>query len=111
MENEEVFEADAEINGLEQSRSRSSYRYTQKGHHTVTATLEGFESERDNHNEESPLLSTERGDGGVQVSEHGASETRGPPEWDGERDFEGRPWWNKPSVRMKSPFYALVVKH
>lgn len=109
MENEEVFEADAEINGLEQSRSRSSYRYTQKGHHTVTATLEGFESERDNHNEESPLLSPERGDGGAQVSEHGASETRGPPEWDGERDFEGRPWWNKPSVFWLLPGFFLFT--
>lgn len=99
MENEEAFEADAEVDALEQLRSRSSHRYTQKGHDKVTSDLGGFDSDRGNHNEESPLLSHERGDGSTEASEHGAGETRGPPKWDGERDFEGRPWWNKPSVR------------
>lgn len=100
MENEEAFEAEAEIHGLEQMRSRSLHRSTQKGHDTLKATSGGFEPERDIHNEESPLLSPDRGDGGREASERGAGETREPPKWDGEGGFEGRPWWNKPSVRV-----------
>lgn len=99
MENEEAFEADAEVDGLEQMRSRSAYRSTQKGHNTIKEVLGGFESERDIHNEESPLLSPDRGNGVREASEQGAGETMGPPKGDGEGDFEGRPWWNKPSVR------------
>lgn len=75
MENEEFFEADAEVR---------------------------FESERDIRHEESPLLS---GDGPREASEVGASDIRGPSKWDGERDFDGRPWWNKPSVR--SPILGM----
>ncbi len=100
MENEEVFEADAEIRGLEQMRSRSSHRSTQKGHDAEIAALGGFESERETRNEESPLLSPDRGDQGREAPGNGADETRESPKWDGERDFEGQPWWNKPSVKF-----------
>ena len=96
MENEEVFEADAEINGLEQMRSRSSYRSTQKGHDTGEADLA---SERNTHDEETPLLSRDHEVEGRGASESSPGETRRTPKWDGEGDFEGRPWWNKPSVR------------
>lgn len=109
MENEEAFEADAEIHGLEQMRSRSSYRSMHKGHDTVIAASGGFESERDIQSEDSPLLPSNRGDGGREASEYGADETRGPPKWDGERDFEGRPWWNKPSVRNLQSSHELVL--
>ena len=96
MENEQAFEADAEIHGLEQVHSRSSPQSSREGRDTVKAAVGGFESERDSPDEESPLLSPDRGDGG---GEHGAGATRGSPKWDGEEDFEGRPWWNKPSAR------------
>ena len=102
MENEEVFQADAELDGHEHMHSRSPHRSTQKGHDTVKAALGGLEADRDVHNEESPLLPSNRTDGGGEASEPGASETREPPKWDGERDFEGRPWWKKPSVRNPS---------
>ena len=95
MENEEAFQADAEINGLERMHSRSSHPSENKGH----ATVKGAPG-RHTHDEESPLLSSSREDEGEEASEHGAGETRGPPNWDGEGDFEGRPWWNKPSVRI-----------
>ena len=95
MENEEVFQADAELNGLEYTDSRSSRRSTQKGHDPVKAALGGLEAERDIHDEDTPLLVSNREDS----SQRGASETSGPPKWDREGDFEGRPWWNKPSVR------------
>lgn len=110
MENEEAFEADAEVDGLEQMRSRSAYRSTQKGHNTIKEALGGFESERDIHNEESPLLSPDRGNGGREASEQGAGETMGPPKGDGEGDFEGRPWWNKPSVFwLLPPFFLFTL--
>ena len=99
MENEEPFEADAEIQGLEQMRARSSHRFTQKGHDTLVGASADFQPDRDINSEESPLLPPNYGHGGGEASEHSADEVRGPPTWDGERDFEGRPWWNKPSVR------------
>ena len=91
MENEEVFQADAGINVL----SRLSHRSENKGHDTLNG------SGRHTHDEESPLLSSSREDEGED--EHGASEVREPPKWYGERDFEGRPWWKKPSVRFPDP--------
>ena len=100
MENEEAFEADAEVRGLEQMQLRSSNRSTQKGHDTVIAAYGGFESEREIHNEESPLLSPDRGGQGREAPENGADEIRESPKWEGDRDFEGQPWWNKPSVRL-----------
>ena len=102
MENEEVFEADV-VHGLEQMHSHSPYRPTPKGHDTVKAPSANLESEREIHHEESPLLLPNRGDGGRETSEHGVSETRGSPKWNGEGDFEGRPWWNKPSVSNPRP--------
>ena len=100
MENEEVFEADAEINGLEQMRSRSTHRSTRKRHDTEDAD---FASERNNHDEETPLLLPDHENEGRDVSEDRPDETRRTPKWDGEGDFEGRPWWNKPSVRYSQP--------
>lgn len=99
MENEAAFEADTEVHGLEQMRSSSPYRSTQKGHDTVKASSGGFESEREIYNEESPLLSPNREDGSREASEDGAGGPSEPPKWDAERDFEGLPWWKKPSVR------------
>ncbi len=98
MENEQVFEVNAELRGLEHMDSPSSYPSTQKGHDTGKAAFRGLESEGSIRNEESPLLSPNREDEGAEGSDHGVGETREPPKWDGERDFEGRPWWNKPSV-------------
>lgn len=109
MDNEEAFEADAEIHGLEQLRSRSLPPSTHKGHDTLKETSAGFEPERDIHNEESPLLSPNRGDGGREASEHGVGEISGPPKRDGEGDFEGRPWWNTPSVYWLLPGYFLFT--
>lgn len=71
----------------------------EKGHGTAKAALGRSESDRDIHDEETPLISSNRENEGAEESEHGAGETREPPKWDGERDFEGRPWWNRPSVR------------
>lgn len=95
MENEEVFQADAEITGLQHIHSRSLHRSGNQGHDTGKVASGTYI-----HDEESPLLSSSRENEGEEASEHGAGETRGPPKWDGEADFEGRPWWNKPSVRI-----------
>ena len=96
MENEEAFQADAEINGLEHMYSRSSRE--KKGQDAVKGA-----PGRHTRDEESPLLLSIREDEGEEATEHGAGESRGPPKWDGEGDFEGRPWWNKPSVRITGP--------
>ena len=112
MDNEAAFEADVEVHGLEQMHSRSSHRSTDKGHDTVKASLGGFESEREIHNEESPLLSPNRVDGSREASSEGVNGPREPPRWDGERDFEGLPWWKKPSVRNPQITYVgLFIDH
>ena len=98
MENEEVFQADAELDGLEHMHSRSLHPSENKRPDTLKVTLG-----RHTHDEESPLLSSDREDEGEEGSEYGAGEVRGPPKWDREGDFEGRPWWNKPSVRVSNP--------
>ena len=98
MDNEAAFEADAEVHGREQAHSPSPYLSTQKGHDIVKASEGGSQLERQIHNEETPLLSPNRGDGGREAAEAGAGEPRGPPKWDAEGEFEGLPWWNKPSV-------------
>lgn len=99
MENEEAFQADAELDGREHIHLRSSHRSSQKGHDTVKAALGDLEADSDIVHEESPLLPSIRADGGGEAFEHGASEPREPPKWEGQGDFEGRPWWKKPSVR------------
>ena len=96
MENEEVFQADAELHGLAHMDLRSSYPTKQKGHDIAKAALRGIQVERDISSEESPLLSRNSEDRDREASER---EIRGPPKWDGERDFEGLSWWKKPSVR------------
>ena len=65
----------------------------------ASGELAGLETERDVSSEDSPLLPNRDNE---EESEHSAGETSQPPKWDGEADFEGRPWWNKPSVRISS---------
>ena len=95
MENEQVFEADAELHGIEYMRSRSSHATAQKSRSPVKATFHGIEIEANSPSEESPLLPPDHRDGGSgEASEDGDA----PAKWNGERDFEGLPWWKKPSV-------------
>ena len=59
----------------------------------------GIESQNDPDNENTSLLAghAPRSDTGLDGSVDG--EERNNQKWSGDKDFEGRPWWNKPSVR------------
>lgn len=100
MENDQAFEAEADIEALERVDSRLRQRSSHKGHDTLKAALGGFESEAERNDEHSPLLPRVAGEDHDSDRTLGNDEEgrRGSPTWEGERDFEGRPWWNKPSV-------------
>ena len=100
MENEQAFEADADIGAFESLNSLSRQRSPNQGRDTMKAAFGTFGPQDENTSETTPLIA--RQDGHTQNDGEGtgdrADDDRGPPTWDGERDFEGRPWWNKPSV-------------
>lgn len=99
-QNDQAFEADQDVNTYENLRSRSAH-LSHQGHDTVKAAFGAFERQEDADNDRTPLLgrngSGERGDSAKR--DNGEDDGGGHPQWDGERDFEGRPWWNMPSVR------------
>ena len=89
-----MFGADADAEALERLDSRSRQRSSHKGQDAMEASFGRFGSRKDTDLENTPLLRHD----GDQEDENDARSGRAPPSWDGERDFEGRPWWNKPSV-------------
>ena len=97
MENNEAFEAEAAL----EARSQS-YRSKRHGNGRVKAVSGGLGSRTENEYDETSLLSREiNHDYGSSTEASDNGDTRGPPEWSGERDFEGRPWWSKPSVSQE----------
>ena len=101
MENDQPFELDAELGPLSQLTSNSRQRSSYKGQDALDAAFGGSESHKERDHEETPLLQRD-GDEEVEAggnTEHEGADGTAPPSWEGERDFEGRPWWKKPSVR------------
>lgn len=97
-QNDQVFEADQDINALEQLRSRSA-QSRHKSHETMRAASGTFESQEGVETDSTPLLGGSRGGNDGESNGRGDDTGQGPKStWDGERDFEGRSWWNKPSV-------------
>lgn len=93
MENDQVFTGSANIDTASALRSRPS----QRGHDAVMAASGGFEARRDTDYERTALLARdERSQDSLEDPSQDSQ--RGGVEWEGEHDFEGRPWWNKPSV-------------
>ena len=96
MENDQVFASDAAIS----TAVPQSYNGGHRGHDATIAAYGGIEAYKDTDYEATPLLSGGVDDGYVGgATRPGDGEDRDPPGWSGERDFEGRPWWNKPTVR------------
>ena len=99
MENDRAFEADAELDALERNLSGSSHS-TRNGHEAIQAVVGGFESQQERDHAESPLLPKQPGqnrsdsDQAVLVDEEDGSSQ----EWSGAHDFDGLPWWKRPSV-------------
>lgn len=102
MENNQAFEAEADIEALERVDRHLHQRSSRNGRNTMKAALGGFDTEGERNDENSPLLPP--GLAEDRESEgNGDGDRRDSPTWSGERDFEGHPWWNKPSVRYPGP--------
>ena len=96
-QNEQVFEADQDVNAFERLPSTS----THKGRDTLRAVSGWFTSQQNTEDDRTPLLGGDRGrdQRGSTSPSNGRGDDSTTPVWEGERDFEGRPWWNMPSVR------------
>lgn len=92
-----MFAAEAEIDS--RLREDPSFRHNGGRHHpaiAVTPDPGRPASRRKVDDEHTPLLS--RTDDDVTIAEDDTQDDG--PSWSGERDFEGKTWWNKPSVRI-----------
>lgn len=107
MENDQAFEAEADIDALRmlRSRSRSANRSLHKGHDVMKAAYGGLES---TDQEDTALLSREhdRDQRAQELAGEDSGDEGDKPTWPGEHDFDGLPWWKTPSVstpRLISP--------
>ena len=79
----------------------------------MQAAVGGFESHGDVDHEETPLLPNSPGqkpsdsDGPTDVEDTELE----PPEWSGAHDFDGLPWWKKPSVNSPAIDYLHEEHH
>ena len=105
-QNDQVFEADQEVNAYLHLPSSSSH----KGRDTLKAAFGRFNSKQEAEDDRTPLLGGNRGQDQDGSSSPSNLTRDGEPTsaWEGERDFEGRPWWNKPSVRMTTPWKPVT---
>lgn len=97
---DEVFEADANAEIRADARARSHSRHPYPADKDRKPAIGAVD-----HSvyEETPLLEREANhsrDSNDGPPEDGSE--RDAPEWFGARDFEGKPWWKKPSVSDKS---------
>ena len=99
MENEPVFAGTAIIDAASDLRSRQS----QRGLDMAMTASGGLEISHIRDSDDTSLLSTEGGstrDGQANGSD--GFERRAEFRWQGENDFAGMSWWNKPSVSPRS---------
>lgn len=88
MENEQAFGADAVIDKQVRARSARTNGGGDLGATSGVAANGGYDKHvASAHSEEAPLLGEGSGPNGRREST-----------WAGELDFEGQPWWNRPSV-------------
>ena len=101
MENDQPFELGADLRPLSRLTSNSRQRSSYKGQDALEPAFGRSGSRKERDQEDTPLLQRdsdeEVGVGGN--AEHEGDDGREPPSWQGERDFEGLPWWKTPSVR------------
>lgn len=91
MQNDQVFEAEADMENVE--RNLDSLGQEELGKRSITIATGGIEAYRreSGSSEESPLL----GEGISPDSNNGGDASE---EWPGQKDFAGLPWWKIPSV-------------
>lgn len=92
MENDQVLTAGANLDA--DSRLRPSHQ----GHDIVMAAAGGMEIPKNLDEERRPLLTQDDETHSGRSESFNDVEQRDGSKWQGVNDFEGRPWWNKPSV-------------
>lgn len=94
MENEQLFKVDETL----QSQSSVRLRPSHLGHDFVKIASGSIEIENSSNSETAPLLDGKNSKSKAGSTILGDSGQRAEQYWSGDKDFEGRPWWNKPSV-------------
>ncbi|KAL8700518.1 MAG: hypothetical protein Q9224_000931 [Gallowayella concinna] len=109
---DEVFDADANAqaraNSRLRSRSQKSRRESQNKETADRAAHYSTYEDTPPPYEQTPLLERRldsEEDSSDDRSNRGSE--RSTPEWSGARDFEGRPWWKKPSIFWLLPPFLL----
>ena len=104
MENDQPFELDADLGALSSLTSYSRQRSSHKGQDALEAAFGRSGTHKERDDEDTPLLQRDNDEevGVGANAEHEGDDGREPPSWEGERDFEGQPWWKAPSVRYMS---------
>lgn len=97
MENEQMFKADETLQAQPNVRLRPSHL----GHDLVQITAGGIESHKISDDDNAPLLAKRSVDSDVTSDGFGNGINGAEQRWSGDKDFEGEPWWNKPSVSCK----------
>lgn len=101
METDQALEAEAELDTIARNRSSSTYSKW-RGRDPVQTAAGGFESHGDIGPEEIPLLpesptqESSDSDGSTYIGDTEPNSQ----EWSGAHDFDGLPWWKKPSVSV-----------
>lgn len=104
MENDEVFAADANLEARSNVRARQD-RSSPRGQDPVISKHRGSQISKHISYDETPLLSQDIDHVyGSSTEPSDDEDGRDPPTWSGERDFEGKAWWNKPSVSYNRVF-------
>lgn len=107
MENDPVFAADANIDPLPGSQDRHD-RSAHRGYDTVNKISGAIEAPDGRDYEDTPLLSRNIDDDYERHPEPtGREQENHDPQWSGAKDFEGRPWWTRPSVSLGSSLKSL----
>lgn len=98
MENDQLLAADPNVRPVA-GRVRSDHADS-RGYDAVMRTQGGIAAYKNVDYEDTPLLSRGIDDDFERPEQNAPGEgDNGEPEWSGAKDFEGQPWWNRPSVR------------
>ncbi|KAI4227754.1 MAG: hypothetical protein L6R36_002174 [Xanthoria steineri] len=111
---DEVFEADVSAQVRADASARSRSQKTRRDSQSKEPATEIIDNSTHRKSpppyEHTPLLERELDDQeniGDSSSDHGSR--RSAPDWSGARDFEGRPWWRKPSIFWLLPPFLLAT--
>ncbi|KAL8836050.1 MAG: hypothetical protein Q9170_003063 [Blastenia crenularia] len=104
---DEVFEADANADVHADARAHLRSRHSSQGNKNKKPIVGAV-----NHSvyEETPLLERDfeqSRDTNDEVSQDSSESDA--PDWSGARDFEGRPWWRKPSIFWLLPPFLMAT--